>query len=178
MQKVSLIFGLLAGILVSGFLVLFIVIWEKTGEIIESQLMGYAAMVFALSLIFFGIKSYRDHQQSGAIRFWKGAQVGLLITLVASLMYAITWETYNQLRPASSAAFINYYIECQIIKVKERGASSTEIEQEIKKMDEMKAMYRNPMIRFGITLMEILPVGIIITLISAAILRKKEVLPV
>jgi uncharacterized protein DUF4199 len=178
MKKVSLIFGLLAGALVSGFLVLFILVWENTGKIIDSELVGYAAMIIALSLIFFGIKSYRDNQQSGAIRFWKGAQVGLLITLIASLMYAITWETYNRLRPASSAAFINYYIECQVNKKKDQGASPAEIEQEIKKMDEMRAMYQNPLIRFGITLMEILPVGILITLISAAILRKKEVLPV
>ncbi|HKX32823.1 MAG TPA: DUF4199 domain-containing protein [Blastocatellia bacterium] len=177
MQKVSLIFGLLAGILVSGFMILFIVLWENTGKVIDNQLVGYAAMIIALSLIFFGIKSYRDQQQSGAIRFWKGAQVGLLITLVASLMYATTWEAYNRLRPASSAAFIDYYIECQLNKQKEQGASSAQIEQEIKKMDEMRVMYRNPVIRFGITLMEILPVGIVITLISAAILRKKQVLP-
>ena len=62
-------------------------------------------MVIALSMIFFGIKSYRDNYQNGAIGFWKGFQVGLLITLIASLMYALTWETYMQARPASAAVF-------------------------------------------------------------------------
>ena len=68
-------------------------------------------------------------------------------------------------------------IECQINKKKEKGASAAEIDQEVKRMDDFKRMYRNPAIRFSITLMEILPVGIIITLISAAVLRKKEFLP-
>jgi hypothetical protein len=177
MRKVSLIFGLLAGVLVSVFLIFGIVLWEKTGKFIHSELVGYATMVIALSMIFFGIKSYRDNHQRGVIRFWKGFQVGLLITLVASLMYALTWETYNQVRPASATAFIDHYIGCQINKMKEKGASAAEVEKEAKKMGDFKEMYRNPVIRFGMTLMEILPVGIIITLISAAILRKKEVLP-
>lgn len=103
--------------------------------------------------------------------------MGMLITLIASLMYAITWETYNQVSPASSLAYIDYYAKCQIDKLKEKGVSAAEIDQEVKKMGDFKRIYSNPAIRFGMTLMEILPVGIIITLISAAVLRKKEFLP-
>jgi ABC-type uncharacterized transport system permease subunit len=128
-------------------------------------------------MVFFGIKSYRDNFQKGAIRFWKGFQVGMLITLIASLMYAITWETYLQTRPGSYHAFVDYYIECQINKKKEKGASAAEIDQEVSRGDSIRRMYSNTATRFGMTLMEILPVGIIITLISAAVLRKKEFLP-
>jgi hypothetical protein len=177
MRKVTLTFGLIAGAIVSVFLIIFIVLWEKSGKTVDNALVGYATMVIALSMVFFGIKSYRDNYQKGAIRFWKGFQVGILITLIASLMYAGAWETYNQASPASSAAFIDYYAECQINKMKEKGASASDIDREVKKMDDFKRLYRNPAIRFGITLMEILPVGVIITLISAAILRKKEFLP-
>ena len=177
MRKVTLTFGLIAGVIVSAFLVIGIALWVKTGKVVDNALIGYATMVIALSMVFFGIKSYRDNYQKGAIRFWKGFQVGLLITLIASLMYAITWETYNQISPASSAAFIDYYANCQVDKLKVKGVSAAEIDQEVKKMDDFKRMYGNPAIRFSMTLMEILPVGIIITLISAAVLRKKEILP-
>lgn len=177
MRKVTLTFGLIAGVIVSVFLVIGITLWEKAGKTIDNELVGYATMVIALSMVFFGIKSYRDNYQKGAIRFWKGFQVGMLITLIASLMYAAAWETYNQVRPASSAAFIDYYVECQIDKMKEKGASAADIDREVKRMDDFRRMYRNPAIRFSITLIEILPVGIIITLISAAVLRKKEFLP-
>jgi Protein of unknown function (DUF4199) len=177
MRKVSLTFGLLAGAIVSIFMIIALALYEKTGTIFNNVLVGYATMVIALSMIFFGIKSYRDNYQNGAIRFWKGFQVGLLIALIASLMYTITWEVYVQTRPAGAASFMDKYADSVINKMKEKGASAAEIDQEVKKMDDFKSIYRNPAIRFGLTLMEILPVGIIITLISAALLRKKEFLP-
>jgi Protein of unknown function (DUF4199) len=176
-RKVTLIFGLIAGAIVSVFLVIGIALWEKSGIVVDNALVGYAMMVIALSMVFFGIKSYRDNYQGGKIRFWKGFQVGLLITLIASFMYAITWETYNQVSPSSSAAFIDYYAKCQIDKLKEKSVSAADFDEGVKNMDDFKRMYRNPAIRFGLTLMEILPVGIIITLISATVLRKKEILP-
>ena len=154
-----------------------LVIWETTRHFYDNALVGYASMVIALSMVFFGIKSYRDNYQSGTIKFWKGVQVGALITLVASLMYAVTWETYTHVRPASFAEFVDKCFDSPVNKMKERGASSAEIEQTVKRIDTMKRMYQNPVIRFGMTLMEILPVGIIITLISAAVLRKRELLP-
>jgi Protein of unknown function (DUF4199) len=176
MRKVILIFGLLAGAAISIFQVVGIALWENTGKVIDNALVGYAVMVIALSMIFFGIKSYRDNYQSGEIRFWKGLQIGLLITLIASFLYALTWETYNRVRPASATAFIDYYVECQIDKLKRKGGAADAIDQEVKKINDFKIMYRNPAIRFGMTLLEIMPVGIIITLISAALLRKKEFL--
>lgn len=177
MRKVILTFGLLAGVIVSAFLVITIAIWVKSGKIIDFALVGYATMVIALSMVFFGIKSYRDNYQSGEIRFWKGFQVGLLITLIASLMYTITWETYNRISPTSAAAFVDYYVKCEVDKLKQKGVSAAEIDQKAKDMDDLKRLYSNPAIRFGLTIMEILPIGVIITLISAAILRKKEFLP-
>jgi hypothetical protein len=89
-------------------------------------------------------------------------------------MYAITWEAYLQSRPAGPASFMDKYADAVINKMREKGDSADQIAQAVKRMDKMKSMYQNPVIRFGITLMEILPVGIIITLISAAVLRKKD----
>ena len=86
MRKVTLTFGLLAGVIISVFMVIGIVLWEKTGKITASELIGYATMVIALSMVFFGIKSYRDNYQNGAIGFWKGFQVGLLITLISAAL--------------------------------------------------------------------------------------------
>ena len=177
MRKVTLTFGLLAGAIESAFMIVGIVLWVKAGIAVDSMLIGYAVMVISLSMVFFGIKSYRDNYQGGKLRFWKGIQVGLLITLTASLMYAITWETYNQVSPASAEAFINLYTKSQIDKLREKGASAVEIDKKAGELDKAMKMYRNPAIRFSITLMEILPVGVIITLISAALLKKKEFLP-
>ena len=177
MRKVALTFGLLAGAVVSAFLLIGIALWENTGKVIDNVLVGYAIMVIALSMIFFGVKSYRDNYQSGEIRFWKGFQIGLFITLVASFIYAFTWETYNRVSPKSASAFVDYYVECQINKLKETGVSAADLDKEVSKINQYRSLYGNTAFRFGITLMEIMPVGVVIALISAALLRKKEFLP-
>lgn len=177
MRKVILKFGLLAGAIVSVLMLLNMALWDKGVLNFDSaELVGYATMVIALSMVFFGIKSYRDNHQNGAIKFGKGLQVGLLITLIASLMYATTWEAYYQTNP-NVQAHLDKYTEHYLNKLKESGASPAELEQQVKKMADLKEMYKNPVIRFGFTLMEILPVGIILALISAAVLRRKETLP-
>jgi hypothetical protein len=131
-------------------------------------------MLVALSMVFFGIKSFRDNQNSRKIGFWKGAQVGILISMLASFVYAAGWEVYMQASPANT--FMDEYTEHYINRLKEKGTPQAELDKTVKEMDGMKEMYKNPFIRFGMTLMEIFPVGVIVTIISAAILRKKEVL--
>jgi hypothetical protein len=131
-------------------------------------------MVIALSMIFFGVKAYRDNHLGGTITFGSALKVGLLITLVAALIYALSWEIT---RLNMKSDFMALYGEKQIEKMKTEGATEVALEVARKKMDDFVAMYKNPLIRFGITLMEIAPVGIVISLLSAALLRKKEFLP-
>jgi ABC-type sugar transport system permease subunit len=178
MRKVTLIFGLLAGVIVSVFMVIIMKLCENgTISFDNSDFIGYGSMVIALSMIFFGIKSYRDNFQNGAIKFGKGLQVGMLITLVASLLYAAAGETYYQIDPEGQAAVMDKYANHHINKMKEQGASPAEIEQKVKEMAGMKEMYKNPLLRFGMTLAIILPVGVVVALLSAAVLRRKEFLP-
>jgi hypothetical protein len=139
MRKVTLIFGLLAGVIVSVFMVIIMKLCENgTISFDNSDFIGYGSMVIALSMIFFGIKSYRDNFQNGAIKFGKGLQVGMLITLVASLLYAAAGETYYQIDPEGQAAMMDKYANHHINKMKEQGASPAEIEQKVKEMAGMK----------------------------------------
>ena len=169
MRKVTLTFGLLAGVTLSIFLVIIIAMCENgTISLDNSDLIGYGSMVIALSMIFFGIKSYRDNYQGGLIKFAKGLQVGMLITLIASLIYAAAGEVYYQINPATQAALMDKYADHHINKLKERGASPAQIDQKVNQMADLWEMNKNPLIRLGIALAIILPVGIVITLISAA----------
>jgi hypothetical protein len=178
MKKIVLTFGLLSGGVVSAIMLIALAMMKgKSMDFDSGEVLGYASMIVALSLVFFGIKSFRDNVQNGSIRFWKGMQVGTLITLIASLMYSTTWEVYYQADSELRSTFMSNYTEHLVKKMKERGASETEVEAKVREMQEMSALYENPFIRFGFTLLEILPVGILITLISATILRKKTVLP-
>jgi len=178
MRKIVLTFGLIAGVVLA--LVMWVVAALCAKNIIpmdKMETIGYASMVIALSVVFFGIKSFRDNLNRGQIKFWKAMQVGILITLVASLMYAISGEVYYQVNPDLVKSFMEKYVEHETLKLKERGASQEEIDRVHKQATDMMKLNESPFVRFGIALIEILPVGIIVTLVSAAVLRRKEVLP-
>ncbi len=176
MRNVILKYGLIAGGIVSVVLLLGTALWidEGMSSFEYGELIGYASMVLALSLVFFGIKSYRDNYHNGAMSFGMGFQVGILITLIASFMYAGTWEGYYQSKPELRATFMDKYTEQYLNKMRQQGASEVEIQKQAETMAVWKERYKNPLLRFGMTLVEILPVGIIITLISAAVLRRRE----
>ncbi|MEK7729814.1 MAG: DUF4199 domain-containing protein [candidate division KSB1 bacterium] len=178
MRKVVLTYGLQAGAIVSVVMLLGMALWVDAMFSSEyGELIGYTSMIVALSLVFFGVKSYRDNYLSGVITFGKGLHVGILITLIAAVMYAGAWEIALHTQPKLDNFMENYSAK-YLDKMRERGASETEIQKQAETMAVWTERYKNPLLRFGMTLMEILPVGIIITLISAAILRRKEVLPV
>ena len=175
MRKIVITYGLISGAIITCFFLLSMYLWEKgIINFDNGEYFGYGSMLVALSMVFFGIKSFRDNQNGKSIGFWKGAQVGILISLLASFVYATSWEAYMQISPQNN--FIEKYTEHYVGKLKEKGASQEEINKTTSDMASMQEMYKNPIIRFGMTLLEILPVGIIVTLLSAAILRKKEVL--
>jgi hypothetical protein len=175
MTRIILINGLIAGVIVSALmLVSHPLIENGTISYDNGMWVGYASMVLALSMIFVGIKTYRDHVLRGVISFGRACKVGLLITLVASVIYAFTWDIYYRV---AAEDFTEKYTEHYLEKMQNEGASQEEIRSMETEMENFNKLYENTFIRFGITLMEILPVGIVITLLSAAILRRREVLP-
>ena len=175
MKKIVITYGLIAGAVVGAMIIITMPLYESGALKMDSgELLGYTTMVIALSLIFFGIKSYRDNQLGGAITFGNGLKVGLLITLIAALVYATSWEiTYRNMK----GDFLKMMNEKSVEKMKAEGASEASLAESKKTMDGFAEMYKNPIIRFAITIMEIAPVGILISLLSAALLRKKEFLP-
>ena len=173
MKKVVLTFGLISGVIIAALMWLMLAMM-KAGFTSHSLLMGYATMIIALSLVFFGIKSYRDNN-GGRITFFKGLQIGILISLISAVCYGISWEAYYR---TSGSEFMQQYTAQYIDQMRAKGSSDAEIAKTQKEMDQFAEQYKNFFVRFGMTLMEIMPVGIVVTLISAGLLRRKELLPV
>lgn len=178
MRKIVLTYGAISGLIMIGmFLITFSLQNKGIISFSNGELLGYGSMIIVLSQIFFGIKSYRDKHGNGAITYGKGLQVGMLIALFAGFIYATSWEVYYNGMPGVKETFMDNYIKACVKKLNEEGASQEKIDAKVKELNSMKEMYTNPFIRYGMTLAEILPVGIVIALISAGILRKKNVLP-
>ena len=175
MKKIVLIYGLIAGVIVGAMMMITMPLYESgTLKLENGEWLGYTTMVIALSMVFFGVKSYRDNHLGGSITFGNALKVGLLITLIAALIYAFSWEIT---RLNMKGDFMTLYGENQIEKMKAGGATEAVLVEAKKKMDDFALMYKNLFIRFGFTLMEIAPVGIIISLLSAGLLRRKIFLP-
>lgn len=174
MEKPIFVFGGIAGAITIAILTLTIAISEPgSSHFANSEWLGYLIMIAALSLIFFGVKSYRDNELGGVISFWDATKVGLGITLVASLVYVLGWEIYVN---TSGSGFMAQYADAHIQQLKEDGATQQEVADARELMEQYKEMYKNPLMRMGITFLEIFPVGLIISMISAGLLRKSSFL--
>lgn len=166
MRKIVLIYGALAGLLmVAMFLISFSLMEKGILSFENSELFGYTTMIIVLSLIFFGIKSFRDKYNTGAMTYWKGFKVGISIAAVASLFYASGWEIYYNTSDIKET-FMQRYTDLTIKKMQHEGKSQKQIDKQLEEMKYFAELYKNPFIRFGITLLEIFPVGFVTTLIA------------
>ncbi len=140
----------------------------------SSYFTGYLIMILALSLVFVAIKKYRDRALGGVIRFLPAFLIGLGISAVAGLIYTIGWEITLA---ATDFSFVDEYSRAAIEGARGRGASAAEIAAVTASMADFRTQYANPAIRLPMTFVEIFPVGLLVSLISAALLRNSRILP-
>ncbi len=175
MKKTILVFGTIAGIIISTFMgISMALIGCSSGDMdggSSSMIIGFSAMAVAFSFVFVGIKNYRDKQNGGILTFGKGFLLGFMISFIASTLYVITWGVeFHFFMPD----FMDKYSALQIKQLQASGMSAAALDEAIKKTESTSYNYKhNPFIFAMYTYMEILPVGILITLISALILRRK-----
>ncbi len=169
MKKTILTFGLISGFLSSLMMVATVPFIDNIG-FDKGEYVGYTAIVLSFLLVFFGIRSYRDNTANGQITFAKAFGVGISITLISCIFYVVTWEVlyFHVLH-----GFMDKYGAHMIAKLQASGASAATLQAKTEEVKKFKAMYDNPLINAAMTFIEPFPVGLVITLLSAAFLRKK-----
>src|ERR1051325_3046806 len=169
MKKTIITFGLIAGVIVSVLMGGSLLLADKLGTG-HSMVLGYTIMVASFLLIYFGVRSYRDNELGGQISFGRAFACGLLITLITSVCYVAMWEIlYFNFMPH----FMDSYFAAQIHKVQSAGLDPATTAAQVAAIQHSHQLYQNPLVNMAYTFMEPLPVGLIITLISAAVLRRK-----
>jgi uncharacterized protein DUF4199 len=176
MLRYILRYGIVAGLIVATPMV-----WRmlaaspnQTEEPVAGMLLGYLTMIVALTAVFLGVKAYRDKVLGGVIRFLPALGLGLGISAVASLLYMIGWEISIAFSSFDFVAFYKAYI---VNSAKAHGATGAELDKAIADADAFAKMYVNPVYRMPMTFIEMFPVGVLVSLISAAILRNPRILP-
>jgi hypothetical protein len=165
MKKLVLIYGLIAGFITSiGFLTM-----GDEMDFDKGMIYGFASMILAFSLIFVATIQYRK-QNGGTLTFGKAFLIGLYISLIASTVYVGLWLiTYYNFHPD----FMEKYSACVIDKLKAEGATQAIIDAKTAEMEQMKVYYKNPLYVILMTYSEILPLSLVVSLISAAVLKRK-----
>ncbi|HEY8088097.1 MAG TPA: DUF4199 domain-containing protein, partial [Polyangiaceae bacterium] len=137
----------------------------------HGELIGYATMVAAALLIYFGVRSYRDNVAGGTVGFGRGLAVALLIGTIASVCYVATWEVlYFGFMPD----FGEKYAAHQIDRLRASGAPQAEIDRQVEEMRRFAQMYRNPLVNVAYTFLEPMPVEVLVSLVSAGVLSRKR----
>jgi hypothetical protein len=169
MKKTVLTFGLIAGVMISVLMGGSLLLADRIGTG-HSMILGYTIMVASFLLIYFGVRSYRDNTLAGQISFGRAFACGILITLITSICYVAMWEVlYFNFMPH----FMDSYFAAQVHKVQAAGLDSATTAVRVAAIRHSQELYQNPLVNMAYTFMEPLPVGLLSTLISAALLRRK-----
>lgn len=169
MRQITLRYGLLAGLVLSAMMVVTLPFKDRIG-FERAAVVGYTTMVAAFLLVYFGVRAYRDGVAGGSVGFGRALGVGLLIVLVASVCYALTWQVlFFGFMPDFMTDYQAYTLE----QLRADGATAAELAAKQAEMARFAALYRNPAVNVAITLLEPLPVGLASALLSAALLRRR-----
>jgi len=168
-KKTILIFGLISGAISSVMMIATVPFMNRQG-FDHGYVLGYTTIVLSLMLTFFGVRSYRDNVGMGHITFGRAFLVGLGITLISCIFYVVTWEViYYNFMPD----FLDKYGAHVLQKMQAAGATAAAIQEKSEELNRVKVMYKNPIVNAAMTFIEPFPVGLVITLLSAAFLRRK-----
>lgn len=130
-----------------------------------NDVLGYATLVILFSLIYFGVRSYRNNHLQGKISFPKALKIGAIICFLASTVYVILGLSYYYL---FAPDFIDVLSEFMI-----KNSAPDKVEETTANMANFKEMYKNPLFAIFVSYMEVLPIGLLVTLLSAFIVKKK-----
>jgi hypothetical protein len=170
-KRTVLTFGFISGAIFAVMMAITMPFHDQIGFDKKGLVVGYTTMVLAFMMTFVGIKSYRDNVAGGAIRFGKAFQVGILITAIGCACYVASWEViYYNFMPD----FADKYAAYETAKAKEAGATEAQLAAKAKQMADFKEMYKNPLINVALTLLEPLPVGLLMTLVAAGVLSRRK----
>ena len=169
MTKTVLTFGLLSGIVAAAMMFATMPFMERIG-FDRGMVVGYTSIVISMLFVYFGIRSYRDNVLGGTITFGTAFKAGLSITLVSCVFYVAAWLVFfYQFMPDFGERYANYLVE----GVRTAGGSQAEIDAMVKQGDDLVKLLDNPLTNAAVTFTEPFPVGLLVTLISAAVLRTK-----
>lgn len=169
MKKIIVTFGVISGMISSLMMIVLVTFGDRIG-FDRGATIGNTSIVLSFLMVFFGIRTYRDNIGNGQITFMKAFAIGLFITLISCTFYVVTWEViYYNFIPG----FWDAYSAHLGAKLTASGASPAVVQAKLEQVRKYKELYRNPFFNAVLTFIHPFPIGLVITLFSALVLRRK-----
>jgi hypothetical protein len=162
-------YGLLSGLALAGTMAV-TVPFEHHIKASYGMLVGYTLMVLSFLIVFVGVKHYRDTECGGYLGFGRAFAAGVLMMLISCACYVAMWEV---LTATVEKNFAHEYTAGMVKRAQNSGLQGAALDAKIAEARKFEVMYSNPLYRMSMTLLEPLPVGIVMALVSAGILRRK-----
>ena len=170
MKTTVLTFGFLSGAVAALMMFLTVPFADRIG-FDRSVVVGYTTIVISMLFVYFGVRSYRDNVLGGRMTFGAAVKAGLLISVISSLCYVAAWLVlFYGFMPDFADKYAAYTVE----SVRASGGSQAEIDEAIKHAEQGKRMLANPAINAAVAFIEPFPIGLLVTLISAAVLTRRS----
>ncbi len=131
---------------------------------------GYTLMVLSFLIVFVGVKHYRDTECGGYLTFGRAFAAGVLMMLISCVCYVAMWEA---LTATVEKNFAHDYAAGMVKRAQNSGLQGAALDAKTAEAHQFEVMYSNPLYRMSMTLLEPLPVGIVMALVTAGILRRR-----
>ncbi len=159
--RVALKWGIILGIVLIVYtLILFLT--DQAGN----QNLGWISLALSVTFIVLAMREFRTLNE-GYLSLGEGVGVGTLVSAISGLISA-TFSTFYTF--FIDTAFYERLTDTMQERLEEQGRSDAEIEQSA----EIMKMFQNPGLSFAFSLIGAVLFGLILSLIIAAILRKKR----
>jgi Protein of unknown function (DUF4199) len=156
--------GIFGGLIVSSALAAMTIYMKIQPGYEPNAVLGFGFMLLAYAFVVRGILQVRK-LNFGTITFRKSFVTGLKISLIISTMYVVVWLLIHYLYFPD---FIEKYGEMVL-----KNSRPEDLVAKTAEINQIKEWYKNPVMIILLTYMEVFPLGILVSLVAALILKKK-----
>lgn len=172
MQKTVLRYGTYGFALMLSILAIEFLVFKNNYNFAVQEVIGYVTIVLSLLFVYFGIQHWRDKYNAGLLSFGQGLKLGTLITLFPSIAFGlITLLEMGVLDPEFSDKYYGH-------RVAQATASTPpdKLQEVLQNLQAEKEMFASPFIQFAVMFLTVFLIGIVISVISALMLQRKNTL--
>jgi len=171
MQKIVFRYGMYATLLIVGLSAFLMLVVNRFAGYAAQEIAGYLTMLLSMVFVFFGIRQYRDKVNNGTLTFGQGMKVGLLIVLIPAVFFGLFDILYTEV--INPNWLENYYGQ-YIARIK-ASTPVDQLEAALKKANDQKMLFSNPVMQFLLMAATVLIIGFIVTIIASLTLRRRKI---